>query len=721
MTAGLYSLKLNPDLESRNQIKAGFALAFALAFLAYLPALQGSFHFDDFHHIVNNPAVRNPPGWFYFFTNPESFSSLGKPTLFRPLTMLSFALNRLVAENQVSIWLLANVLLHALNAGLFFLLLLRWQKDYVLALLGGAFFSVGAVLSQPVNYLSNRATLLATAFVLLGLLFDRASLAASGPGKLLRVAAALVFFWLGLLSKEIAAVFPGLVLLEDLFLTQGKRDRSRFPINAVYWLGFGLFLWMRWMMFDTLGSHLKPRPVPENLLFQAKAVWVYLLNIFYPIHLVVLPQTSHSASLHDFQIILALTALVLVSVLALVFARRARLFSFAWFWFLLSLLPSSVIPLNVLMSEERLYLPSLGIIFGLLMVFDRARGYGKRPWLAYGCLGLMMIFQLGLLEKRIPAWRSEESLWRDCIEKSPMLSGGYVLYGQALMAKKQYSRALHFYQTAIIIDPENPTAYASLCRFYLLKQEPEAVLKNAEQYYELARHPLQKAEALAFRAKAEFLVKEPDRAEKTAVDSLALDPQQADAFYVLATVSHFRGEYEQAEKYVQKALQIDSEMAEAHGLLGLLLARVGKMEEAIPHLQKFCDKLPNDASGWFNLGMALNAMGHFARAKVAISKAIELDRKYALAHYGLAYAERGLGDRNGALAELDTALELEPEMVLAHYLQSSIFLDQLAEGTFHSAEARRILLAKVRKEIRWLKARNFETKPLEDKLGEIAQ
>ena len=708
-------------MQNFNKIRAGFALAFALAFLAYIPALKGDFHFDDFHHIVNNPAVRNPPGWLYFFTHPESFSALGKPTLFRPLTMLSFALNWLVAEKQASIWLLLNVLLHALNAGLFFLVLLRWQKDYLAALLGGALFSVMAVLSQPVNYLSNRATLLAAAFILLGLLLDWSSLEAKAPGKILRVAAAFIFFWLGLLSKEIAAVFPGLVLLEDLFLAQRQRGHSRILVNAIYWLGFGFFLWMRWMMFDTLGSNFQPRPVPENLLFQARAVWVYLLNIFWPIHLSVLPQSTPAARLQDFPIILALAALVLVSALALVFAKRARLFSFIWLWFLVSLLPSSLIPLNVVMSEERLYLPAMSIVFGLVAVFSRAKEARSRPALAYACLGLVLIFQLGLLEQRIPVWRSQKTLWRDCIEKSPHLSGGYVLYGQALMAEKKYSRAFHFYQAAIYCDPKNPTAYASLCRFYLVKQEPEAVLKYAEQYFDLSLHPVQKAEALAYRAKAEFLQGNPDQAEKTAVESLSLDPQQGDAFYVLAAVSKSRGDPEQAEKYARQALEIVPDLAEAHGLLGLLLAQAGKMNEAVAHLQKFCDELPDDASGWFNLGMAYNATSQFARAKVVMTKAIELNGKYALAHYGMAYAQRGLGDKNGALAELETVLELEPEMVQAHFMQSSIFLDQLAKGIFQSPEARQVLLAKVKKEIKWLKAQKVDTKALEDKLKKVAQ
>jgi tetratricopeptide (TPR) repeat protein len=610
-------------------------------------------------------------------------------------------------------------LLHALNAGLFFLVLLRWQKGFSVAVAGGLLFAVMAVSSQPVNYLSNRATLFAVCFILLGLLFDWRASESTGSSKVMGVAAALIFFGLGMLSKEIAAAFPALVILEDLFLR--KRARIRILVDGIYALGLGFLLWLRWMMFNTLGSNFKPRPYSENLVIQAKAVFFYLKEFLWPIHLSVIPVINPSAGLGDAMVLLALAGLVLISLLAIILWKRAPVFGFAWFWLLAGLAPSSIVPLNVLVSEERLYLPSLGLILGMVSIFSRAREWAKGRAYAYACLALIFLFQLVALEKRIPDWRTESRLWHNEIDNSPTISAGYVMFADALIEDKHYGSALNYFQTALVYDPKNPGAYAGLCNYYLIKHEPEAMVRSAGQYYELALHPMQKAEALSFLAMAQYQMKQREEAEKNARESLSIDPRQSDAMFILAMASKDRGDLAQSEKYARSALEINSQMADADNLLGLVFAESGRTDEAIVHLEKYTEAMPDDATGWFNLGMIYIGKKDFAKAEVDMKKSIALDSKYALPHYGMAVVESARGNDAGALKELGEALELNPDLAQAHNMRAVIDINMLKKGRPASGESKEELLSTIQQEIRWLKSKKIDTTKLEDDLKQSAQ
>lgn len=721
MTARPQSLNLVYILPGRSKIILGFAAVCAVAFLSRIPALRGDFHFDDFHHITANPAVKNPQGWIYLFTHPESFSALSKTTLYRPLTMAGFALNYQLAGLKPGPWLLVNLTLHALIAGLFFLLLLKWRGHFPSALLGGTLFAVMAVLSQPVSYLSNRATLLAVLFLLLGLLFDRPSEKDSEPRKFLRLLIALGFFGLALLSKETAAVFPALVVLQDLFLKSRKRDGFRILANAVYFAGLLFFLWLRWTMFDTIGSNFYPRTMLENFPVQARAVFHYLFFVFWPVHLSVVPEISTGPGLSSLPVLAALLALLGISAGVLVFWKRSGNPAFVWFWFLASFGPSILIPLNVLVSEERVYLSSLGLIFGLTLVFSRALEDRSRSRLVYALAALILLFQLALLEKRIPVWNTEKSLWRDGINKSPRLSATYTQYAQALMDADQQAKAFGFFQKALTIEPTNATAYGGLCRYYLVKKEYEVLAGCAQEFFNLADHPAQKSQALAYLANAQFEAGDLEEARQTLNQALSLSPGRPEALYLQAVISSSLGGSEDAQAYLRQALEANPDVAEYHGLLGVILAQEGKAEQAIGHLRIYTEGVPEDPSGWFNLGMALAAVGDVSQARVNFEKAVALEPGYALAHYGLAMTRFQLGDREGALFEANKALGIDSSLAQARILRAAVFIDQLNKGIFTTAPAKQAILSKVQSEIKWLKKNNIDTRPLEKALAEIPQ
>lgn len=706
-------------MKEKRKIWLTGAVIFWVCFFAHFSALRGDFHFDDFHHIIDNPSVKNPPGFLYFFTHPESFSSISKGTLYRPITLLSFALNHKLAGEKASGWLIINLLLHSFNVLVFFLLLYRWTRNFRSAVSGGLLFSVMAILAQPVNYLSNRATLLAVFFLLLALLSDGLEPSGKTSQKILRVLLSGLFYWLGMLSKEIAVIFPALALIEDWFLKNKKYERRRGLAYLFYWINFGIFLLLRFTLFQTVGSYFYPRSFLENLFTQAKVIFYYLFKIFFPVHLSVLPEFALSKSFTEPLALISIFAIVIISGLGIIFRKKIWWLGFSWFWFLLALSPTSLIPLNVLASEERVYLASLGVILVLALFFEWVISHWRL--VGYVFFGLILIFQVLLLEQRIQVFRSEFSLWEDAIYKSPHLSNSYVMFGNALADAGRRAQALSFYQRALFYDPKNGQALAGITKLYISDDQPELVEKIAQRYLESAQHPSQKAEALSFLAFSALERKRLMEAEELAKKAIENDPRQGNAYYVLARIYYLKGDKILAEQYARKAIELYPDMALAQALLGLILAETEKVEQAIPHLEKVVELSPSNAPGWLNLGLAYYQKGELDKAKEAMKKAIGLKSGYALAHYHLALIEYQANNYNQAESEMELCLQLDPEMVSAHFAYAQLLLTRLEKGRFFYPEVRQWYLEALDQEIKWLKEHHQETSFLENRLKELIQ
>src|ERR1051325_3444179 len=77
----------------RSQTAVLGALMGAAVTAVYLNHFHNAFHFDDFHTIVNNPAIRDWRNIPHFFVNPLLFSIKPEACTWRPLVSASLALD----------------------------------------------------------------------------------------------------------------------------------------------------------------------------------------------------------------------------------------------------------------------------------------------------------------------------------------------------------------------------------------------------------------------------------------------------------------------------------------------------------------------------------------------------------------------------------------------------------------------------------------------------
>lgn len=200
----------------------------AVAVVAYaLTLLHASFRSDDFYWtgVIATPqgvTWDRVLGYFYSpvtdYYSPvtDSLTDLsdGVEGFYRPVYLLSWALDYVVWGVNPLGYTLTNVLLHAATAVFVALITLELGGRQGGGLLAGVLFALYPTHPFSMNYVSDRPDVLATAFYLLALFAYLRFRGGRGRGYLVLSLGALV---LALLSKEIAVSFPVVILIYELY------------------------------------------------------------------------------------------------------------------------------------------------------------------------------------------------------------------------------------------------------------------------------------------------------------------------------------------------------------------------------------------------------------------------------------------------------------------------------------------------------------------------
>ena len=359
----------------------------------YWPGTSGPPLLDDISSVLVIEDMQGEPERFWDVVFGDGSGPLG-----RPVTMLSFALEKLWLGDSLQISKRVNLALHLLNGvlvcAIFSLLLshIAAPAAPVLAtLLAGAWLLAPQQVST-VLYVVQRMAMLSTTFMLctlLAWLVWRRRLAAGRMAwhwlaPVLLSAAAAVF------AKENAVVIvPVLLLLEALWFqcrdAQGcVMPRWRRAVHGAIGAGAVGLLAVAALRWEALAGAFRHRPfsLEERLLTQLRVLWDYLGQLLWPdlqrlgvyhddfaiSHSLTDPVTTLWAAI-AWGVVGALAALALRW-------RQGRWAALGIAWFLVGhAVESSVLPLE-LYFEHRNYFPALGL------------------WLLLG-LGLLALMRLG--------------------------------------------------------------------------------------------------------------------------------------------------------------------------------------------------------------------------------------------------------------------------------------------------------------------------------------
>lgn len=428
--------------------------------VVFAPSIGGGFvHIDDPSYVTHNPVVQGgltPDGIREAFTAETA-------SLWLPLSMLSHMLD-------VSLWgmdprghHLTNVVLHAVNGALLFLLLHALTGAPWRSLIAALLFAVHPLRVESVAWVAERKDLLSGCFALLTIDAYRRWVRTPTVG---RYAGTCVLFMLGLLAKPMIVTLPVLLLLLDVWplgrqaVPWSRRLAEKVPLGM---LAVGASITTLLVVGKTGGMvSLEILPAAARAMNAVVAYARYLGLFFWPADLAVYYPFAVPGA-----VLVAAAALLLVAVgaSAALLWRRAPYLGIGLAWFCIALLP--VIGLVQAgmqsMADRFTYLPAIGLVVAI--VWGAADLIASRPRLRTGAAlasGLVVLALAGTTQAQLRHWESSRTLFDHTLSVTEENWFVHSAYGDALLDEGDLAGAALQYEAALSIEPRMATTQHNL-------------------------------------------------------------------------------------------------------------------------------------------------------------------------------------------------------------------------------------------------------------------
>ena len=522
------------------------AIVVALALIAFANTLRNGFTLDDIPIVAENPVTRSMANLpTVFATNYWSRGGtevIGDPTLYRPLTVSTYALDYAVWGLSPVGYHATNVVLHAVTSVVVLLVGVEVLGATAAAVAAASIFAVHPVHTEAVAGIVGRAEILATLFVLLAFLVMRRR--ANGGVRDTRAGNAMratalggLLYLLGLFSKESAVTLPALIALDDWLGRPVVPDGDRTP-SATSALRYGalavaLAIYLAFRQYAVSGPpHLWPGfagvSAGERILTASRVMLEY-------VGLFVFPRTLQAdywktdvpiASLGDPLALLSVAVWIAVAVFVFRFRRRepALVLAIAWFFITIAPVSNLAFPIGVAKAERLLYLPSVGLCLAVGWAYERVARRVAVNRLPNAALAVIVI-ALGLRAVvRNRDWRDNYTLATATLRVSPSSPLMSDLAAEALARSGDMNRALALLQEAVRQAPEMPLIRTHLgLVYYGMGRFDDAIAAYRES---IRQHPSE-AEAYNNLGVAYARVGQRERAAEAYREALRLKPDYA--------------------------------------------------------------------------------------------------------------------------------------------------------------------------------------------------
>jgi len=290
-------------------------------------------------------------------------------------------------------------------------------------------------------------------------------------------------------------------------------------------------------------------------------------------------------------------------------SRPLRLIGFGILWFFITLsVESGIVPLNMLVDEYRVYLPSVGLIIGVVTAAFMIKAHSpKAGRITVAILALAIVALSFATYLRNEVWGDTIRLWEDTAQKAPLNSRVHFNLGVIYKYRNMFEMAKEQYLIAIKLRPDYAEAYSNLGNIY----QTYNILDRAEESY-----------LLAVKFKPDFpeahynlgiiyqTLNMPDKAMEQYLLTIKFKPDCAEAHNNLGVMYQARAMTDKAEKEYLLAVKLKPDYAEAHYNLGVISYQVLKMlDRAMNELQIALTLEPDNAEAHFNLGFVYYNMG----------------------------------------------------------------------------------------------------------------
>ncbi|HOK37545.1 MAG TPA: tetratricopeptide repeat protein [Bacteroidales bacterium] len=645
--------------------------------LVYLNHFQNSFHFDDYHTIVENPFIKDLKYAGSYFTNVETFSTMPTNQGYRPVLTLIIALDHYFAKGL-------NPFYFQLSTFIFFLIQLlimfffydhllnenfknQEKSKYYLVFIMVLIYGIHPANAETVNYIIAKGDSISTFFVILGLYIY-----AKFP-KIRKFGIYLFPVILGMLTKQTAVVFVALLFLYilffelklgigDLLKNNGKRMlyftlKKTIPSMFICMLlGYFVFSMQKKEAVVGISSY-------EYLISQP---WVYLryfIAFVMPINLSADPGWLPLTSVRDERFIVGIIFIFTVVWLIVKLSNnsKTRPISFGLAWFFISLLPtSSFITLTQITNDHRMFFPFVGLVFAagwsLYLLLQKWNLLENRYYSKIFIISLTLLIGINSFAtiQRNKVWSSDESLWYDVVKKNPNHVRGLMNYGLSQMQKGNLDLALEYYERAYKIDPD-----------YLYLNINMGILKDAMGFPQEAEFYFQKTlkyvqHTAPYYYYSRFLKSHEryDEAIQQSLNALTVNKLYLPARYLLMEIYTIKKDIDHLQKIVNETLKFFPNDQTAIYYKNIIDS--GQIFDELEAALEMISKDPG-VENYINLSLIYYNRKMYFESADACRKALKLDPKNSISYNNLCSALIMIGDYDGAIEAGKLALQYNPD------------------------------------------------------------
>ncbi|MBN1871484.1 MAG: tetratricopeptide repeat protein [Candidatus Omnitrophica bacterium] len=593
-------------------MKRIFLLLAFIAFVAYCNTLGHSFVWDDHFTIEENDlirSVRNIPDIFKtdLFHSHAVKTATEHSNYYRPIQALSFLLDYHVWQLNPFGYHLTSVLLHVANGILVFMVVFLICKSRIVSMFTSILFLVHPVQTGAVTYLTGRSDVLACFFVLLSLFFYLLAFSFKNGSRNRKKVRSLInslarnrefFFWmsvlafaLALLSKETAVIYPLVLIAYELSFNRNVevyiKDRFSKPYRYIPYVALDIaYIWLRLNRFNfTPAKHLfqNGKFVLANLLTMGRTLMEYISLLIYPTKLHMEREVLLITPNMRLDFMASILGFVFLAMLLIGAYKKSRTTFFGLVWFLLFLVPvSNIIPINALMAEHWLYIPSIGFFVVLSILLVRLPIMRSCYNLGLMALIAIMFFYSSKTILRNQEWQDDLSIYFATLRDSPRKAKMCYNIGTVYYSKGDLEQAIKYYDMAI-----------------------QYGIKKSDVYTNLG---------VAYMSKKAF-----DEAEFNFNKALKINPKDHFAYNGLGGLYEMKGNLEKAVEYYNKAISVHPDFYDSHVNLGVVYDELDDNERSIEHFRRAFE-IKRDGVSFLNLARSYEKAGFMDKAEQLIAE-----------------------------------------------------------------------------------------------------
>lgn len=559
-TSFIYGL----NIDRKTAAFAAMLAIIVVGAIVYANSLCGKFVWDDFMFIKDNDHIKD---WRFlpkFFT-ASTGEGAGLPNAYyRPMELLSYALDYSFWKFDVRGYHLTNILIHLSMSACVFWLILLVSGELLLASIVGMLYVVCPMHVEAVAYISGRPEMIAAVFLLVCLInyilfFKRR--------KVLFYCLSLTACVLAFLSRENAIIMPLLLLLWH-FLSKTRVRLSAFLPFVGITIGY---IVLRLSIFSFTPHYT------EWLSSAASRIPGFFVVVFRYLRFLVLPLGLHASygpgdMAFSWLEPAAIAGVIIVTVLiacAWRFRNTHRFVSFSILWFFTCLLLYTTIypRLPFYMNDHHMYLSSIGffllLAYGLRALFRR---HSQRVG-AFAILFLLVAFYSLTTIQQNKYWSEPIAFYEKTLAVSPCKAKIYMNLGHAYCDIGKLDEALTSYKKVAALEPADAYTLYNIGVVYLQKKEYDNAIDSFKQ-------------------------------------SLKQKPDFGRVHNNLGAIYVELGNYQEAIASFQKAIDCNPYFAQPWNNMGSTYARAGQMQQAIVFFKKALQIQPSYEEARRNLETA---------------------------------------------------------------------------------------------------------------------